>query len=313
MGVPKTMISGSGENFNSLPSDPKFSKPLVTKGTLHHVNPALLADSKIRCCKKIERRILYINTVVVKERPMSELIEQLKRDAQLWQGREQPRVQSQGMATGYPALDQHLGGQGWPRGVLTEILLASQGIGELRLLVPTLRQLTAQGQTVVWVNPPFTPYAPALARAGIALENLVIAHCGSHRDQLWTLEQALRNPACPLTMGWPERLRQADVRRLQLAAEAGGATGILFRPAASLNNSSPAHLRLLLSAAADSLNLEILKHRGSFAKPVLSLPLTPLTETLVAPDSINDSNIIQGPWQPLPEHPHSPDTPPEGL
>lgn len=244
---------------------------------------------------------------------MNELIEQLKRDAHLWQGRDQARPARRGIATGYTALDQHLGGQGWPQGVLTEILLASQGIGELRLLVPALRQLTGKGQPVVWVNPPYTPYAPALARAGITLEHLIIVRCDNHRDQLWALEQALRNPACPLTLGWPERLRQADVRRLQLAAEAGNATGILFRPAASRSNSSPAHLRMLLSAATGRLNLEVLKHRGSFIQPTLSLPLTAMEETLVAPDPINVSNVIQGPWQPLPGHGVIPGIVPRGL
>lgn len=227
---------------------------------------------------------------------MSELIEQLKREAHLWQGRDQTRAKRQGMATGYPALDQHLGGQGWPQGVLTEILLASPGIGELRLLVPMLRRLTADGQAVIWVAPPYTPYAPALARAGIMLEHLIIVRCDDHKDQLWSLEQALRNPACALTLGWPGRLRQADVRRLQLAAETGGGTGILFRPANSQSNSSPAHLRMRLSAEAETLSLEILKHRGSFAQPSLSLPLTAMAETLAAPDQVAAANVIHGPW-----------------
>lgn len=229
---------------------------------------------------------------------MSELIEQLKQQAHLWQGRVQAPPGRQGMATGYAVLDQHLGGQGWPRGVLTEILLATPGIGELRLMVPTLRQLTGAGQAVVWINPPYTPYAPALERAGIALEHLFIVRCEEPRDQLWALEQALRNPACPLVMGWPAHLRQADVRRLQLGAEAGGGIGVLFRPADSRVNSSPAHLRLSLSAGPGSLQLEILKQRGNFARPALSLPLTAMTETLVASDQIDGSNIIHGPWHP---------------
>lgn len=261
---------------------------------------------------------------------MSELIEQLKRDAHLWQGREQVAPGRQGLATGYPALDQQLGGRGWPQGVLTEILLAAPGIGELRLLVPALRQLTAEGRTVVWVNPPYTPYAPALARAGIILEHLVIVRCRDHKDQLWALEQALRNPACALTMGWPGHLRPAAVRRLQLAAEAGTGSGMLFRPATSRNQSSPAHLRLLLSATPGSLNLEILKQRGSFAQPTLTLPLTPLTETLIAADQptaspnlhlrsssssrsrSRSSKVIAGPWQPLAK-PHPASSAPTGA
>lgn len=228
---------------------------------------------------------------------MSELIEQLKQQAYLWQGREQARPARQGIATGYSVLDAQLGGRGWPRGGLTEILLANPGIGELRLLVPALRQLTHAGHTAVWINPPYTPYAPALARAGIKLERLIVVRCDETRDQLWALEQALRNPACSLVMGWPGRLRPADIRRLQLAAESGDGTGILFRPTTGRSNSSPAQLRLLLSAGVGTLNLEILKQRGSFAQPSLTLPLSPLTEILEAADQVDAANIIQGPWQ----------------
>src|SRR5690606_25681387 len=134
----------------------------------------------------------------------------------------------------------------------------------------------------------------------------IIVRCDNAKDQLWALEQALRNPVCSLVMGWPERLRQADIRRLQLAAEAGEGSGILFRPAASSINSSPAHLRILLSASAGALHLEIIKQRGSFAQSALTLPLTAMTETLTEPDQAGADNIIQGPWQSQPAQPPVP-------
>src|SRR6478609_5334988 len=67
------------------------------------------------------------------------------------------------LPTGHGALDRALPGGGWPQGGLTEMLLAQEGIGELRLMLPALARLTHEGRAVVWIAPPHRPYAPALA------------------------------------------------------------------------------------------------------------------------------------------------------
>ncbi len=55
----------------------------------------------------------------------------------VWRGRQQPQA-TPGLPSGYPELDRHLPGGGWPPDALTEILTAHYGIGELRLLMPAL-------------------------------------------------------------------------------------------------------------------------------------------------------------------------------
>jgi glutathione S-transferase len=68
--------------------------------------------------------------------------------------------------SGYAELDAALPGRGWPQGALTELLLEREGIGEIRLTLPAIAHLTVQRRDVVWIAPPHTPYAPALAAAG---------------------------------------------------------------------------------------------------------------------------------------------------
>ena len=58
------------------------------------------------------------------------------------------------IASGFAELDAALPGGGWPRGALTELLLEREGIGELRLTLPALVRLQAEGRSVVWVSPP---------------------------------------------------------------------------------------------------------------------------------------------------------------
>jgi hypothetical protein len=83
-------------------------------------------------------------------------------------------------------------------------------------------------------------------------------------DQLWAVEQALRSGSCGAVLVWPQRIAPRQLRRLQLAAEAGQALGIVFRPLEAQHQHSPAALRILLSAAANGLQLDILKCRGRF-------------------------------------------------
>ena len=76
------------------------------------------------------------------------------------------------LPSGFPALDAVLPGRGWPGSALTEIVLEREGIGELRLTLPALARLQAQGRDVVWIAPPHVPYAPALIAAGLDLARL---------------------------------------------------------------------------------------------------------------------------------------------
>ena len=65
--------------------------------------------------------------------------------------------------TGPPELDAVLPGGGWPESALSELLVATTGIGELRLLWPTLARLTSAGERVILVDPPHLPYPQGLA------------------------------------------------------------------------------------------------------------------------------------------------------
>ncbi len=59
--------------------------------------------------------------------------------------------------TGLAALDAVLPSGGWPESALSEILMAQDGVGELQLVLPTLARLSALGERIVLVAPPYTP------------------------------------------------------------------------------------------------------------------------------------------------------------
>jgi len=164
--------------------------------------------------------------------------------------------------SGFGALDRLLPGGGWPVGALTELYPVSAGIGEFALLLPLVARLTQAGRRVALIAPPYIPYSQALAWHGVKLDRLVLLQPESPRDALWAMEQTLASKTLALAVSWPKHAVERDVRRLQLAAETGGAMAVLYRPLADAAQHSPAALRLRLARTEDGLLVDLFKSRG---------------------------------------------------
>jgi cell division inhibitor SulA/protein ImuA len=191
-------------------------------------------------------------------------LEDLMQRADVWRGGLVPPPS--GLASGYPELDAVLNG-GWPQAALTEILIDRAGVGELRLLMPAAARLTQGDRWLAFVAPPYIPYAPALRRAGVNLDHVLLIHPRARTDALWAVEQTLRAGTCGAVFAWLNDADSQSLRRLQLAAEAGRCAGFLFRRASASEHSSPAAVRLKLAPAHDAarrLNVQILKRRGGW-------------------------------------------------
>ena len=199
-------------------------------------------------------------------------LEELLRQHPVWLGGA-PQLGVPAVPTGHAGLDAELPGGGWPSGALTEILGSREGIGELQLVLPALAALTWAGKRVVWLAPPYLPYAPALAAAGVNLEHLAVIRAPGRRDALWAAEQALRAGCCHALLGWFRKAAYDDLRRLAVAAEASSAWVALFRPLQAAAESSPACLRLALESDGEGLAVKILKRRGAPLARPLRLPV----------------------------------------
>jgi len=171
-------------------------------------------------------------------------------------------------------LDRELPGRGWPLGALVEILVDEAGSGELALLLPHLVERGAQGGIILWVAPPYLPYAPAFAAAGVPSDRLVVLRPRSEEDALWTAEQTLRSAFSGSLLVWLARAGYAAMRRLAVSAEGGFGSTFVFRPRWHAGQPSPAALRLALDGyAAGGLSLRLLKRRGAPLPHPLHLPL----------------------------------------
>ncbi len=224
---------------------------------------------------------------------MNQPIENLLRHRHLWRAADGLQSERGTLTTSFPQLDALLAGGGWPMDGLTEILGEVSGVGELRLLLPALSELSRrQARWIAWVAPPWLPYAPALAAAGVDVSRVLLIHPKHHQDLLWATEQALKSGTCSAVLSWPDprHLRSADLRRLQLAGREGDSWGVLFRPVAAAEQASPAELRLRLEPDPEctdgsGLNLHVVKRRGGWPTAGLSLRFDdPLTRRLTGPE-----------------------------
>lgn len=190
--------------------------------------------------------------------------------ADVWRGGSAPSAAARfggALPLGLNALDEHLPGGGLPRRALTEVLIPREGIGEMRLLLPLLARLTRERRWLALIAPPHIPYAPAFARAGVDLSQVLVVHTHETNDTLWAVEQALRAGTCSAVLAWTRTVEFKTLRRLQLAAEAGDSACILFRPPQAAQESSPAALRLKLEPVAGEtprLAVHILKRHGGW-------------------------------------------------
>lgn len=195
-------------------------------------------------------------------------LDDLLQQRRVWKAQPTPLPPS-AQPTGYAALDALLPTGGWPESALSEILMASEGVGELQLLWPTLARLTRSAERVVLVAPPHVPYPQAWQTAGVDLRWLVIIQA-SGRDALWATEQCLRSGSCGAVLCWPRRADDRALRRLQVAAETGQTLAFAYRPLQEAINPSPAALRIAVDARP--AQLRVLKCRGGLP-PSAAIPL----------------------------------------
>lgn len=192
----------------------------------------------------------------------AEKLEQLARLCRSGREGPPPRVEPSGSAS----LDAVLPGGGWQSGTIVELMPMSDGIGELRLLMPALAKITQSERHVAMIAPPYIPFAPALLRHGLRLEHFWIIRPQSAADILWSAEQTLRCKSFGAVLAWPSAIRDREVRRLQLAAEAGSSIGFVYRQPSAARESSPAAVRLRLQAdVTGQLSIDIVKCRGARA------------------------------------------------
>lgn len=190
---------------------------------------------------------------------MHPLLQQLQNKQWLWQGGQTQAPFGQLCASGWPQLDQWLGG-GWPQqGML--LLHTATGVGELQLLG---RLLDSDKRLLACINPP--AQLSAEAWQGQPLSQLWQLQARKSADALWAAEQCLHSGSCHAVLLWQNQLELRQHKRLQLAAQQGQSLLLLLQHQATAPLALPWDLSLQLQPLPDALQLQMLKRKG-FARP----------------------------------------------
>jgi protein ImuA len=130
-----------------------------------------------------------------------------------------------------------------------------------------LRASAQTGDLLVWVGRRCWPMPAVL---GPAMARSLLVDPEGDEARFWTIDQALRCPGVGAVVADATRLDMAGSRRLQLAAEAGGAIGLLARPLWERTVISAADTRWLVSpqqapaaARTPRWSLELLRCKGA--------------------------------------------------
>lgn len=208
----------------------------------------------------------------------TESLQQILQRSDLWKGRSEPALRSTGISTGYTELDKKLLHKGWPQSGMIELQQELFGHGEWHLLLPSMKLLLAEPGYIFLINPPATPYAPALLQQGIDPRRVVTIAASTKQDWLAAILEILAAHCCIAVCCWEpsKTLFHAELRKLQLAASHCSSLCFLLRkiPAAKARSYSvsSAVLKIKLQSYPQGLRLSINKQRGSYQQGEVLLP-----------------------------------------
>lgn len=222
---------------------------------------------------------------------MHPTISYLKHKNLLWQAHHTQQSDN-GQHTGFKELDNALQG-GFPEYGVIDIR-SLLGIGELRLLLPSIltRQQQRQTELVTLIAPPMSINSEMLAEFGFALDQVMVVQPALTQQVLWSAEQSLKSGCCHSVILWHASLSVTQVKRLQLAAEKGHCLLFIIRQPRQEHISLPVTLGIRLSPSRVGIKAQITKRKGSWSNTSFNIYMGAYWPELSQPE---DTNILTFP------------------
>lgn len=180
------------------------------------------------------------------------------------------------LCLGVAEVDAALPGGGLRRAGLHEVLAGDEAAALAFIAALTARGIGERG-AALWCAGGRGLYAPGLAQFGLDPDRLILARGADDTAILWAMEEGLRSARLPVVVGAVRRLDLTAGRRLQLAAERGGAVALALRPDRAASRAGAGLTRWRLAGApggpvagyrgvgAPRFSIELLRCRGGDA------------------------------------------------
>ena len=205
----------------------------------------------------------------------------------VWRARDLHAPDSQRQASGFADLDSLLHG-GWPLAGMVELCCGTSGMGELRCLLPLLSQQVAVNKDTdslqIWINPPDSINAQALAQANLDLSRLLIVRCQNPKDALWAAEQSLNSGCTQWVLLWAKQMKTSQAKRLQWAAKDNQALLFWLNQQTQPDPSTlPISARLALSPHSQGVHIQVHKLQGQWPAAPVTINLHDMWPMLHSP------------------------------
>lgn len=218
---------------------------------------------------------------------MNRLIDLLQEQYPVWQGSAQIPEHCI-CSSGYPELDQALAGGFSVKGV-TEIQ-SDVGIGELRLLMPTLCLANEEQRLIVFIAPKGVISAQHLISKGLSPDQVLVIYPDDQQQALWSAEQCLASGACHSVVMWlMEGLEIHQIKRLQVASDKGNCRQFILRSEKKESLSLPFDLSLSLKAYGQGVAAKINKRKYGWPSEQFNINMSKLWPELIVqarPDNV---------------------------
>ena len=136
------------------------------------------------------------------------------------------------VSLGVPEVDFALPWNGFPTSGLHEIFGDAAALGFLAVLLNRLTKIQSQtnhSTKILWCQRGRDLCGQGLAQFGIDLNQMILVHGKNDKEIIWAMEEGLRNSGLTAVIGKLYKISPIAGRRLHLAAEEGGTTGLLLR------------------------------------------------------------------------------------
>lgn len=158
------------------------------------------------------------------------LIKKLKQDILLWQGIK-PRDCGEKEEMGLGRLERAFPHGVFPRKAIHEFIsiVPEHSAASNGFIAGLLSRLMAEGDACVWISASRKLFPASLRLFHVDPDRLIFVDVASEKEVIWVLEEALKCEGLAAVVAELNDLSLIESRRLQLAVEQSGVTGILLR------------------------------------------------------------------------------------
>ncbi len=204
----------------------------------------------------------------------SEIVERLQKEILSLEGFKEPS--SQHCTVGLGSLERVFPNGIFPTGVIHEFMShgAEEAAATGGFVAGLLGRLIPQGGVCLWIGTKRTLFPAGLKIFGIDPDRIIFIDLVQEKDVLWTVEEALKCEALTVVVAELNEISFMQSRRLQLAVEQSGVTGLMhcYQPHKVGNTTSVARWKIspvasVLEAGLPGVgppcwNVELLKVRN---------------------------------------------------